>query len=415
MVLQQLSITIGILIAFWIDYASNYIGGTRCYPDQPYANGVSFNPYTDIGDGPCRQSSAAWRVPFGLQLFPALMLGIGMFFMPYSPRWLVMRGRDSEAREALCRIRRRSDADPLIIEEYIHIKAEVLFEDSRHQEKFGSASGMALEWKEYRDIFSNPSSFRRVFIGSAVMFFQQFMGCNAIIYYAPTIFAQLGLNSNANSLLATGVYGIINCLATFIALALIDKIGRRILLMAGALGTMVSLIAVAGIVGYYNTSLPMHRSAGWLSVAFIYFYDVNFAYSWAPIGWVLPSEIFPLAIRSKGMSITTSATWMCNFIIGLISPRMLETITYGTYIFFAVFCLFAFFFTLFVVPETRGRSLEDMDLAFNDDTAHEDKRRIDIISSTLENTLLGDEFSRPDEGSSTPHSEIMELQFREVS
>ncbi|KAK7207551.1 putative MFS sugar transporter [Myxozyma melibiosi] len=412
-VLQQLSITIGILLAFWIDYGANYIGGTRCWPDQPYANGVSFNPYTDVGDGPCQQSSAAWRVPFGLQLLPALVLGVGMLFMPYSPRWLVMRGRDAEAREALCRIRRRAEDDPVIIEEFIGIKAEVLFEHSQHEEKYGSATGAKLEWAQYREIVSNPSSFRRVFIGSAVMFFQQFMGCNALIYYAPTIFAQLGLDSNTNSLLATGVYGIINCLATFIALALIDKIGRRVLLMVGAIGTMISLLFVAGIVGSYQASLPMHPVAGWASVVFIYLYDVNFAYSWAPIGWVLPSEIFPLAIRSKGISITTSATWMCNFIIGLVSPRMLESITYGTYIFFAIFCLLAFFFTLFVIPETRGKSLEEMDLAFNDNTAHEDKQRIIMITSTLEEEFFGDEGRRHASGSSTPRSEDFELQFRE--
>lgn len=100
-----------------------------------------------------------------------------------------------------------------------------------------------------------------------------------MIYYAPTIFSQLGLNGNTTSLLATGVYGIINCLSTLPALFLIDKVGRRPLLMCGAIGTCVSLVIVAGIIGAYGSALVEHKSAGWAGIAFIYIYDVNFSYS----------------------------------------------------------------------------------------------------------------------------------------
>jgi MFS family permease len=156
-----------------------------------------------------------------------------------------------------------------------------------------------------------------------------------MIYYAPTIFGQLGLDGNTTSLLATGVYGIVNCLSTLPALFFIDKVGRRPLLMAGAAGTCISLVIVGGILGGFGSSLVSNKSAGWAGIAFIYIYDINFSYSFgtimpilfpssfssnqltifllsAPIGWVLPSEIFNLSIRSKAISITTSATWMCN-------------------------------------------------------------------------------------------------------
>jgi MFS family permease len=133
-----------------------------------------------------------------------------------------------------------------------------------------------------------------------------------MIYYAPTIFGMLGMDGNTTSLLATGVYGIVNCLSTLPALLFIDKVGRRALLMAGAAGTCISLVIVGGILGGYGASLPANKSAGYAAIAFIYIYDVNFSYSFAPIGWVLPSEIFNLSIRSKAISITTSATWMCN-------------------------------------------------------------------------------------------------------
>lgn len=209
------------------------------------------------------------------------------------------------------------------------------------------------------------------------------MGCNAMIYYAPTIFGQLGLSGNTSSLLATGVYGIVNTLSTLPAVFLIDKVGRRPLLMCGALGTCISLVIVGAIIGAYGNDLPAHPAAGWVGIAFIYIYDVNFSYSFAPIGWVLPSEVFPLGSRSKAMAITTSTTWMCNFIIGLVTPDMLQTIRWGTYIFFAAFCLLALGFTYFFVPETRGKSLEDMDLVFGDTVAQEEKARLFNIAASI--------------------------------
>jgi MFS family permease len=215
------------------------------------------------------------------------------------------------------------------------------------------------------------------------------MGCNAMIYYAPTIFGQLGLSGNTSSLLATGVYGIVNSLSTLPAVFLIDKVGRRPLLICGGLGTFISLVIVGGIIGGYGSGLATHKAAGWTGIAFIYIYDINFSYSFAPIGWVLPSEIFNLGNRSKAMSITTSATWMCNFIIGLVTPDMLDTLQWGTYIFFAAFCLLAVGFTWFFVPETRGKSLEDMDVVFNDTAAHEEKERLTNIAAQLTGSRIG--------------------------
>jgi MFS family permease len=205
----------------------------------------------------------------------------------------------------------------------------------------------------------------------------------AIIYYAPTIFGQLGLSGKTTGLLATGVYGIVNTLSTLPALFLIDKVGRRPLLLCGAAGTFISLCIVGGVIGGYGDTLKDHPAAGWTGIAFVYIYDVNFSYSWAPIGWVLPSEIYNLGTRSKAMSLTTSATWMSNFIIGLVTPDMLETIGYGTYLFFAGFALIAFVFTWFVIPETKGKSLEEMDAVFGDTTAHEEKMRLYHIAQSL--------------------------------
>ncbi|KAI2786405.1 hypothetical protein POX_g08790 [Penicillium oxalicum] len=387
-VVQQLSITIGILLSYWIDYGTNYIGGTRCAPHVPYTGGTSakpqFDPYQDVPAGGCTgQSEASWRLPLAIQIVPAVILGIGMIFFPESPRWLMMKERDDDSLKALSRLRRQDRKSPTLQNEYLEIRASIMLENTFAREHFPGLSGFRLHAAQYLSLVTNWARFKRLAIGCCTMFFQQFMGCNAMIYYAPTIFGQLGLSGNTTSLLATGVYGIVNCLSTLPALFFIDRVGRRVLLMAGATGTCISLVIVGGILGGYGNRLMDHKSAGWAGIAFIYIYDINFSYSFAPIGWVLPSEIFNLSIRSKAISITTSATWMCNFIIGLVTPDMLDSITWGTYIFFAAFCLLALAFTFFCIPETKGKTLEDMDLIFGDTAAHEEKERIKHIEAEL--------------------------------
>jgi sugar porter (SP) family MFS transporter len=387
-VLQQLSITLGILVSYWLEFGTQYIGGTRCAPDIPYTGGTptarTFDPRNDVGPNGCTgQSDAAWRVPFALQIVPVVVLGIGMLFFPESPRYYCMRDNDQAGISALARVRQSSPDDEFFHEEYLSIKAEVMFEQSFNREKFPGKSGISLYLAGYTTLFSTWPSFKRTAIGCSVMFFQQFIGCNAIIYYAPTLFRQLGLTGKTGGLLATGVYGIVNTISTLPALFLIDKVGRKPLLLAGAVGTFISLIIVGGVIGRYGETIKDHPAAGWAGIAFVYIYDVNFSYSWAPIGWVLPSEIYNLGNRSKAMSLTTSSTWMCNFIIGLVTPDMMESIGYGTYLFFAAFAAIAFAFTWFFIPETRGKSLEEMDAVFGDTTAHEEKTRLFNIAASL--------------------------------
>ncbi len=375
-------------MSYWLEYGTQYIGGTRCAPDIPYSGGTSanptFDPRKDVGPEGCTgQSEAAWRIPFALQILPAIILGVGMLFFPESPRFYLMRRQEQKALRSLARLRRVHPDSDSLREEYLSIKAEVLFDEATSRDKFPGQSGVRLYISQYKTLFNTKSSFKRTIVGCGIMFLQQFIGCNAMIYYAPTIFGQLGLTGNTTSLLATGVYGIVNTLSTLPAVFLIDRVGRRPLLMSGAVGTGISLIIVGAILAVYGDTLPQHRAAGWAGIAFIYIYDVNFSYSFAPIGWVLPSEIFTLGNRSKAMALTTSTTWMCNFIIGLVTPDMLETIKWGTYIFFAAFSLIALVFTYFVVPETKGKSLEDMDEVFGDTAAHEEKARLFTIAAEL--------------------------------
>lgn len=324
-VLQQLSITLGILVSYWIEYGTQYIGGVRCAPDIPYTGGSEssrvFDPRVDVGPNGCTgQSEAAWRVPFALQIFPGLVLGIGMFFYPESPRFYLMKHNEEKALRALAKLRRCHPDTESLRGEYLSIKAEVLFDETTNNDKYPGKSGVSLYLAQYSSLVSTRPAFKRLAIGCIVMVCQQMMGCNAMIYYAPTVFGQLGLSGNTTSLLATGVYGIVNTLATLPAFFLIDKVGRRPLMMCGAFGTFVSLVIVGAVIGKYGDDLPNHPTAGWVGIAFIYIYDINFSYSFAPIGWVLPSEIFNLGNRSKAMAITTSCTWIFNFVVGLVTP-----------------------------------------------------------------------------------------------
>lgn len=192
--LQQLSIEFGILISFWIDYGTNYIGGT--------------------GAG---QSDASWLVPLCLQLVPAVILFVGMLFMPFSPRWLVHHGREDEARRVIASIRgnnAESTHHEAIELEFLEIKAQSMFEKRTVAEQFPHLvepttwNVLKLQFVAIGSLFKTMPMFRRVIVSTVTMFFQQWTGINAVLYYAPSIFGALGLSSNTISLLATGVVGI---------------------------------------------------------------------------------------------------------------------------------------------------------------------------------------------------------------
>lgn len=143
------SITIGILASFWIDYGTHYIGGTRCSPSIPYTGGTvsspSFDPYTDVGPNGCTgQSTAAWRIPLAIQILPALILGVGMIFYPDTPRWLLLQERDEEAFQALSKLRRFPPDHPSIVSEALDIKASILLENTYIRDNYNGVSGFKL-------------------------------------------------------------------------------------------------------------------------------------------------------------------------------------------------------------------------------------------------------------------------------
>lgn len=382
--LQQLSITIGTCISFWLDYGMHFVGGSDCNPAgiaNPYeADGTTFNAALAHGHTCLGEKAVSWRVPLALQLIPAWVLFFGMFFLPFSPRWLMMKHRDEDCIASLSKLRRLTPEDPLLRAEYLEIKAAVLFDEETEAElnantKFGA-------WKA---LFT-PNMFKRLNIGCWVMIFQQFTGINAVLYYAPQIFGTFGFTSVTTELLATGVTGILQIIFTLPAVLFLDNFGRKTFLVTGAVGMCICHVIVAAIDGSFEDSWSTHRSAGWASIAFIWLFAVNFAYSWGPVAWVLTQEIFPNSMRSRGVSIVASTNWMFNFIIGLTTRDMLASMKYGTYIFFAAFCGMGAIFVWLVVPETKNKTLEELDVYFGGDDnsiAVADKERMRRIEESL--------------------------------
>ncbi|KAF1841536.1 MFS sugar transporter-like protein [Cucurbitaria berberidis CBS 394.84] len=360
--LQQLSITLGIMISFWIDYGTNFIGGT----------GRS-------------QKEAAWLVPLSLQLAPALLLGVGMIFMPFSPRWLVHHDRELDALRVLARLRNLPQEHELIELEFAEIKAQSLFEKKSLRENFPHLQDMSA-WSTFKlqfvaigSLFTTRGMFKRVIIATLTMFFQQWTGINAILYYAPTIFKGLGLSSTSVSLLATGVVGIVMFIATIPAVMYVDSWGRKPTLIVGAIGMALCHIIVvsrAAIVGSFSDDWENHRGAGWAAVVMVWLFVIHFGYSWGPCAWIVIAEIWPLSNRPYGIALGASSNWMNNFIVGQVTPDMLEHMKYGTYIFFGLLTFLGAAFIYFYFPETKGLSLEEMDVLFGSvGTAEREKER----------------------------------------
>lgn len=210
------------------------------------------------------------------------------------------------------------------------------------------------------------------------MFFQQMVGINAIIYYAPSLLKTMGLAYNTQ-LIMSGVLNLMQLAGVVTSFWSMDRLGRRPLLVYGALSMTLCHAVVAVLVGKYDRSWAQHGFAGWVSVVALLIYMIVFGASWGPVPWAMPSEIFPVSLRAKGVAISTCSNWLNNFIVGLITPELVRRTGYGAYIFFMVFCGLGAFWVWLFVPETMGRGLEEMDDVFNDSTGvHDEALRAQI-------------------------------------
>ncbi|KAH7179100.1 general substrate transporter [Fusarium flagelliforme] len=364
--LQQLAITFGIMVSFWIDYGTHFIGGT--------------------GEG---QSDAAWQIPICLQLGPAVVLFIGMMWMPFSPRWLLHHGREEEARQVLANLRDLPTDHELIELEFLEIKAQSLFEKRSLAERFPhlqeqtAGNIFKLQFVAMGALFKTKAMFKRVIVATVTMFFQQWTGINAILYYAPSIFGQLGMSSTTTSLLATGVVGIVMFIATIPAVLWIDRLGRKPVLAVGAVGMSLCHLIIAVILAKNIDNFENHQAAGWAAIVMVWLFVILLD-SWGPCAWIIIAEIWPLSTRPYGVALGASSNWMNNFIVGQVTPDMLEGITYGTYILFGLLTLMGAGFIWFFVPETKRLSLEEMDIIFGSEgAAQADSERMAEINREI--------------------------------
>jgi SP family arabinose:H+ symporter-like MFS transporter len=310
--LFQLGIVTGIFITLFINARIQSLGDT------------AWN--TDYG----------WRWMLGAELVPALMLAAMQLVVPESPRWLVPAGREAEARRILEKI-----GGPAHAETELAAVREVLREEEGR----------------FSELFHGPTR-RPLVIAVLLMAFSQFTGINAIMYYSTNIFTSAGVGV-ANAFVASALIGLVNLLFTFVAIALVDRAGRRTLLLVGLAIQVASLVAV-------GVMFQTHGSGPALLVAILAFIAA-FAMSIGPVSWIVCSEIFPTKVRGRAMSVATFTIWVCCYLVAQTFPMLKATPWIGparTFWIYAACCVAAFFFVWRMVPETKGRTLEEIETSW---------------------------------------------------
>lgn len=266
-----------------------------------------------------------WRRMFLTEAVPAAIFGTLLFFVPKTPRYLVLCGHPEEALGVLERINGKSQAASILAD----IKATA---KEKSEKLFTYGVGVII-------------------IGILLSVFQQAVGINVVLYYAPRIFESMGAGADA-SMIQTVVMGVVNILFTVVAILTVDKFGRKPLLIIGSVGMMVGMVALS--------VLSFMDVIGIGALIFIIIYTASFMMSWGPICWVLISEIFPNTIRGKAIAIAVAAQWIANFLVSSTFPSLSAWSVGGTYLIYATFAFLSALFVWKFVPETKGKTLEDM-------------------------------------------------------
>jgi sugar porter (SP) family MFS transporter len=317
---NQLMITSGIFIAYLVDYF-----------------------FKDVTNN--------WRWMLALGALPGIALTIGMLIVPHTPRWLLQQGREEAARAVLKRTR---DDQSQIDDEVDDVK-KITEQESQ----------VAL-----RDLVA-PSIRPMLIVGIGLAFFQQFVGVNTVIYYSPTILKFTGLTADQSITQALSV-GITNVVFTIAAILMLDRVGRRKLLLAGTVVLTLALV----VLGVFFASSNLQHNYAWIALVALIVYIGAFALGLGPVFWLMIAEIFPLRERSHAMAVCTIVNWGANFLISYFFLDLVSRITTkGTFWLYAGFGVLAVIFFAFKVPETRGRSLEEIeqDLTGSDYPASQDR------------------------------------------
>ncbi|KAK8024243.1 hypothetical protein PG993_012309 [Apiospora rasikravindrae] len=326
--MQQWAITWGIMIMFFICYGCSFIKGT-----------------------------AAFRVPWGLQMIPAILLFLGLLFMPESPRWLARKDRWDESKAVLTLVHGRGDPDSVLVtREMADIREVVEFERQ-------NADVTYLE-------LLKPNMINRTQIGVFMQIWSQLTGMNVMMYYITYVFTMAGLGEDV--LLPSAIQFIINVVLTVPALIWMDRWGRRPTLLVGAFFMCLWMCINAGLFAVYSRpprphefdtpaeSMAIEGAPAKAVIASTYLFVASYAPTWGPVSWTYPPELYPLRVRGKAVALATSANWAFNFALAYFVPPAFEKQTWKTYVIFAVFLFAMFWHVFFMFPETANKPLEEV-------------------------------------------------------
>ncbi|QRV72672.1 Sugar (and other) transporter [Ceratobasidium sp. AG-Ba] len=324
----------GFLVANWVGYGCQYL-----------------------------DSDAQWRIPLGIQVLPAILLFLGMFHLPYSPRWLIEKGRNEEALAVVQRLHGTKQNAEFIKLEFAEMVEQIKYEKSNMSSKLS-------------DLWSTKPMLKRTLTGMGVQICCQFTGINVSAYFQPSLYAALGYSGNT-ILLITGINNALGQIVTFLFIYFIlDRVGRRLPLIIGAFGMAGCLAIEAGprqldLRAAINARFPgettHNPAAQQAGVAFIILFgSLFFSSSFGPVSWVYQSEIFPMRVRAMGTSVSTMANWAVNVMISQVSPIGLHRLGWKFYLVFICTNIMNAFIVIFFFPETKGKTLEEMDAVFGD-------------------------------------------------
>ncbi|KAI9789877.1 MAG: MFS sugar transporter [Piccolia ochrophora] len=342
--LQQWAITWGILIQYFIQYGASFTGGGPSNPNQ---------------------GTAAFRIPWGVQIVPAVLLLGGMAFFPKSPRWLATQDRWEEAIRVLADLHGKGDLNhPKVLAEYQEIEEALRFE---REDAISSFKALVA-----------PRMLKRVILGMSIQMWSQLCGMNVMMYYIVYIMQGAGIG---DPLLTASIQYIINNVLTLPAILYLDRIGRRPALVLGFFFLMIWLFFAGILQGVYGqrntpeTRTKANKDITWVIVdnpavskaivAFSYLFVATFATTIGPASWTMPSEIFPSKVRAKAVSLATASNWGWNCALAFAVPPLLYNINWKMYMLFAAFNGAASVHMFLTAPETKGKTLEEMDEVFD--------------------------------------------------
>ncbi|KAM0699111.1 hypothetical protein Q7P36_001157 [Cladosporium allicinum] len=333
--LQQWSIEWGILIMFLVAYGCTSVAGP-----------------------------AAFRIAWGVQAIPGFVLFGALVFFPESPRWLAGQERWEECLGVLAAIHAKGNRDdPLVQAEYMEVQEAVRI--------MQEAKGVG-----FLELFG-PKVWKRTMCGTSVQMWQQLVGGNVMMYYVVYVFSMAGLTGNTN-LYSSAIQYVIFLVTTGCVLPFIDRIGRRTLLLIGAVSSMILHYSIAAIMatqgrhvdqvdGNENLKWEVSGASGKAVIALSYIFVGVYGATWAPVGWIYCSEVFPLKYRAKGVGLSAATNWIFNFALAYFVAPAFTNIQWKTYIIFGVLCTAMTFHIFFTYPETAGRTLEEIDYIFECD------------------------------------------------